>query len=89
MFVSFLISNDRKTFLIQARAKKDFHSVRLRIDKTGKTDNAEISSDGLCQALARLNGWDLNCSYRVYGRSFPEQRIAVFDFSSSEIINDE
>jgi len=88
-FVGFLLSTDRKTFIMQARAKKDFYSVRLRIKQTGKTDKAEAYSYGLCEYIAEINGWDVNCSYRVFGKNYSNQGIAVFDFSSSEQINDE
>ena len=87
-FVGFLISGDRKTFALQARERKDFYSVRLNIKQTGKKNKAEAYSNSLCGYLARMNGWDLNSSYRVYGKSFPKQGVAVFDFSSSEIIQD-
>ena len=87
-FVKFLINKDRKTFAVQPCAEKDFYSTRVRVDQSGKADTAEIYSYGLCCALAQTNGWDKNNSYRVYGKIFPNQNIAVFDFSRSKIINE-
>jgi len=87
-FVKFLINQDRKTFIVQPCAEKDFYTTRVHIDQTGKADLAEIYSIGFCGALVKINGWDKNNSYRVYGKMFPGQNIAVFDFSRSEIINE-
>ena len=83
--MGFLISNDRKTFIVQPREKKDFRSFRVRINPIGKT---QVFSYKLCESLAKINGWCSGCSYRVYGKVFPGQSIAVFDFSSSEMIGD-
>jgi len=38
--------------------------------------------------LTRLNDWDKNGSYRVFGKAYPEQDVLVFNFSDAEIINE-
>lgn len=79
LFVGFLISCDKKTLVMRSRVKKDFFSIRIR--------KPEVYSCGLCECLAMINSWDLNSSYRVYGKAYPEQSIAIFDLSGSKIIN--
>ena len=88
LFVEFLINSNQKTFAVRSCEKKGLRSFRVRVNIDSKTDKVEFYSLHFCKALARLNDWDENGSYRVYGRAYPSQDIAVFDFSSSEIIND-
>ena len=89
LFVRFLVSEDRKTFAVKSCAKKDLRSFRIRMNINSKTDKVEIYSSTLCASLAKINGWDENNSYRVYGKAFPNQGIAVFDFSETKAINNE
>ena len=45
--------------------------------------DCEIHSYMLCRILAAQHHWDLNCSYRIPGRVYPDQHLAVFDLSSA------
>jgi hypothetical protein len=85
-FVEFLVSGDRKTFAVRACEQKSLRSFRVRVNTNSKTDKVEFYSLPLCGLLARLNHWDENDSYRVFGKTFPKQGVAVFDFLSSERI---
>lgn len=87
-FVRFLISQDRKSFLVRSWKAKDFHSFRVLTDQAGRVCNAEIHSYGLCEFVTQINGWDANFSYRVYGKVFPNQEIALFDFASAVVIHE-
>ena len=87
-FIRFLISDDCKTMIVQSYEKKDFRSVRLCANQKGKSDNSEIRSMGLCECVARINGWDFINSYRIYGKAIEHMGIAIFDFSSQEIIGE-
>jgi hypothetical protein len=87
-FIEFLISDDRKTFAVRSCAKKSLQSFRVRLSIDSKIDKVEFYSLPLCRLLTQLNNWDENSSYRVYGKAFPNQCVAVFDFSSSEIIGE-
>ena len=88
-FVRFLVSSDRKTFAIKSCTKKDLRSFRVRLNINSQTDKVEIYSSMLCRALAKTNEWDENNSYRIYGKAFPNQGVAVFDFSNATIISSE
>ncbi|MCL1857724.1 MAG: hypothetical protein FWF92_00625 [Oscillospiraceae bacterium] len=87
-FVEFLVSKNPRAFAVRSCGKKDLRSFRVRVNINSKTDKVEFYSLPLCRALARLNDWDENGSYRVYGQAFPSQDVAIFDFLSSKIIND-
>ena len=86
-FVRFLISHNRKTFVVRSCEIKDFHSFRVHMDQAGKASNAEIHSYGLCEFVTWVNRWDSNTSYRVYGKAFPDQGVALFDFANAVIIH--
>jgi len=87
-FVEFLISDDGKTFAVRSCPKNSLRSFRVRLNTNSKTGKVEFYSLSLSRILARINHWNDDSSYRVYGTAFPDQKIAVFDFSSSEIITD-
>jgi hypothetical protein len=87
-FVEFLVNSDQKTFAVRSCEKKSLRSFRVRVNINSKTDKVEFYSLPLCRMLAQINNWDIDGSYRVFGRAFPDQDIAVFEFSSSEIINE-
>jgi len=89
LFVEFLFSDDKKAFAVRSCRDKSLRSFRVRVNINSQTDKVEFYSLPLCNLLARLNNWDINSSYRVFGKAFPEQDVAVFNFSSSEVISDE
>ena len=86
-FVRFLLSDDHKTLIVQPYSKEDFCSVRLRAYKMGSPDKSEIRSTGLCEHIARINGWGPKSSYRIYGKTVTNTSMAVFEFSSQEKID--
>ncbi|MPN38430.1 hypothetical protein SDC9_185954 [bioreactor metagenome] len=88
VFVRFLVSDDKKVFAVQSYEKKDFRSFRIYQNQANKTDKVEIYSKGLCNSLSRIAGWASIGSYRVYGKVFPAQGVAVFDLTSYEVISE-
>lgn len=87
-FVEFLINNEQKTFAVRACGKKSLTAFHVRENIDSKTDKVEFYSLPLCLILARLNNWDENGSYRVFGKAYPEQGVVALDFSNSEAINE-
>ena len=47
----------------------------------------EVSSLGLCTLLKNKLNWESGKSYRVPGKTYPSQHLAVFDLSSAAPIN--
>ena len=87
-FVEFMINSEQKTFAVRSCKEKSLRSLRVRMNINSKTDKVEFYSLSLCKLISQLNDWDDKSSYRVYGKEYPEQELAIFNFSTSEIINE-
>lgn len=79
-FIRFLLKEEGPSLLMEAYDKKDFHSHRV-VKSTNK--GLEINSFPLCSLLKNRLGWKSGQSYRVPGKVYPSQRIAVFDLLSA------
>ena len=85
--ICFLISRDGKSLLLMPYEKRDLrsHSVPARVYQ-GNGD-FRISSYKLCHILAEEHHWDLNRSYRVRGKVYPEKQLVVFDLTSARVLD--
>ena len=84
-YIRFLVKDEGPSIIMEAYHKKDFHSHRV-LKKSDGSNGMEISSFPLCSLIKNRLGWGNGKSYRVPGRSYPNQHIAVFDLSKAEQI---
>ena len=83
-FIRFRIHEDGTSMVMEAYSKKDFQSHRVQ----RKKDNwqMEIRSQKLCRIMQSRLNWDETQSYRIPGKTYPQQRIVVFDLSAAAMI---
>lgn len=65
--------------------KKDFQSHRVPKRADGKWE-MEVRSLPLCSLLKNRLNWEDGKSYRIPGKTYPKQRLAVFDLTAAEQI---
>ena len=84
-FIRFRVHEDGTSMILETYHRKDFQSHRV---PKRQVDNwkMEIRSMPLCMLLCNRLGWDENKSYRIPGKSYPQQKIVVFDLSAAEEI---
>ena len=56
-----------------------------RIELGMRILQALIENSGM--PIANLHHWDLSRSYRVPGKVYPEQKVAIFNLSEAEVID--
>lgn len=84
-YIRFRVHKDGQSILMEAYDKRNFHSHRVpkkRVEKGGM----EINSMPLCRLLINRFGWDKDQSYRIPGKTYPQQKVAVFDLTAAERI---
>ena len=87
-YIRFLVKEDGSSMIMEAYHKKDFHSHRVP-KRTNKKWEMEVFSLALCSLLKNKLNWEAGKSYRVPGKTYLNQRLAVFDLSSAEQIKTE
>ena len=88
-FIRFLVKEDGKSMVMEAYHKKDFHSHRVPKDSVNGHWEMEVRSLPLCTLLKNQLDWEDRRSYRVPGKTYPNQRLAVFNLSAAEQIQQE
>ncbi len=84
-FIRFLVKEDGQYMIMEAYHKKDFQSHRVPKRAEGKWE-MEVRSLPLCSLLKNRLNWEDGKSYRIPGKTYPKQRLAVFDLSEAEQI---
>lgn len=84
-FICFLVKEDGQSMIMEAYHKKDFQSHRVPKRAEGKWE-MEVRSLPLCGLLKNRLNWEDGKSYRIPGKTYPKQRLAVFDLSAAEQI---
>ena len=84
-YIRFLVKDEGPSIVMEAYDKKDFQSHRVRQRSDG-SNGMEINSYPLCSLLKNRLGWEAGKSYRVPGRTYPSQHLAVFDLTAAEQI---
>ena len=81
--VCFMISSDGQSLLLAPYEKRDLksHSVPPQVYQ-GEGD-FKVNSYKLCLFLASKHYWDLNGTYRIPGKVYPDRYLAVFDLTSA------
>ncbi len=85
-YVRFLVKGDGQSMIMEAYHKKDFHSHRVPKEAKNGHWEMEVSSLPLCTLLKNRLQWEDGKSYRVPGKTYPQQCLAVFDLSAAELI---
>ena len=85
-YIRFLVRDEGPSLIMEAYHKKDFQSHRVSPKGSAK-HGMEISSMPLCMLLKNRLGWDPDKSYRVPGKTYPSQHMAVFDLSAAKEIS--
>ncbi len=86
-FIRFLVSEDGQSIIIEAYHTKDLRSHRVK-EGTDGCGGMEINSMPLCKLLINKLNWEEGQSYRIPGKSYPAQKLAVFDLTAAEPIKD-
>lgn len=84
-YIRFRVKDEGPSIIMEAYNKKDFHSHRVKKRAEG-WNGMEISSYPLCSLIKNRLGWEDGKSYRVPGKSYPNQHVAVFDLTEAEQI---
>lgn len=88
-FIRFLVKEDGPSMIIEAYHKKDFQSHRIPKETGDGYREMEVRSLPLCSLLKNRLNWENGKSYRIPGKTYPQQRLAVFDLSAAEMIQQE
>ena len=67
---------------MEAYHKKDFQSHRVP-KRTDERWEMEVRSLPLCKLLMNRLGWEENKSYRIPGKTYASQQLAVFDLTAA------
>ena len=84
-FIRFLVKDDGKSMIMEAYHKKDFQSHRVPKRTDGRWE-MEVRSYPLCGLLKNRLQWEEGKSYRIPGKTYPRQKLAVFDLSAATLI---
>lgn len=84
--ICFMISENGTNLLIAPYNKRDFKSHGVPREVYFGIGGMEISSIKLCRIIAQKQSWDLSRSYRVPGKAYENQRIAIFDLDKATAI---
>lgn len=85
--ICFMIGEKGETLLIAPHEERDFKSLGVPPDVYAGTDRMEVCSMRLCRIIADLHHWNLKRSYRVPGKIFTGQNVAVFSLTAAEVID--
>lgn len=84
-YIRFLVKDEGPYIIMEAYGKKDFQSHRV-LPKDSAIHGMEINSFPLCSLLTIRLGWEPGKSYRVPGKTYPSQHMAMFDLSAAKQI---
>ena len=85
-YIRFLIREDGRSLIVEAYHKQDLYSFRLR-KLPGHTGwGFELINATLCRLLMNMLNWEKGESYRIPGKTYPKQKIVVFDLTAYEKI---
>ena len=84
--ICFMLEESGETLMIAPYKKRDFKSHGVPSNVYKGTSHMEVSSMKLCRIIAALHHWDLRRSYRVPGKIYTEQKVAIFSLTKAEVI---
>lgn len=84
-FIRFRVHEDGKSMIMEAYHKKDFQSHRVP-KKIRENWQMELRSLPLCSLIKNRLDWKEGKSYRIPGKAYPGQQLAVFDLTKAIMI---
>jgi len=84
--ICFMIEESGETLLVAPYEKRDFKSHYVPPVVYNGTGGMEVNSFKLCRMIANLHHWDVSRSYRIPGKVYSEQKVAIFSLSEAEAI---
>jgi len=88
-FICFLIEENGETLIMAPYGKKDFHSHRVPNEVYHGYRSMELCSLPLCSIVAKLYGWEPDCSYRVPGTILRDKHMVIFYLKQATLIEHE
>lgn len=87
-YVRFLINPDALKMAMTEYWQKEFTSFKVsrKIFENSKDKSFRIRSKRFCDLIANRMHWDLDKSYWVEGRIYPDQKVVVYDLTSAKEI---
>lgn len=85
--ICFMVEESGKTLLIAPYEKRDFKSIGVPPEVYSGTSCMEVCSMKLCRIIAGLHDWDMNRSYRIPGKIYADQKVAIFSLTEAEVID--
>lgn len=87
-YVRFLINPNTLKMAMTEYDQKEFTSFKVsrKIFEDSKDKSFRIMSKKLCTLIANRMNWNPEKSYWVEGRIYPEQKVVVYDLTSSKEI---
>lgn len=85
--ICFMVEESGETLLVAPYGKRDFKSHSVPPVVYSGTGGMEVSSFRLCRMIASLHHWDVSRSYRVPGKVYSEQKVAIFRLPEAEVID--
>ena len=85
--ICFMVEESGETLLVAPYGKRDFKSHSVPPVVYNGTGGMEVSSFRLCRMIANLHHWDVSRSYRVPGKVYSEQKVAIFKLKEAGVID--
>jgi len=87
--IRFLLNMKCRRVAVQACEIIDRDSFKVPQYENGSKDQYEITSISFLNMIYKIAEWNLNQTYRIYGTSYPGNRLVEFDLEDAEVIQDE
>lgn len=85
--ICFMVEESGETLLVAPYEKRDFKSHSVPPEVYNGTGGMKVSSFKLCRIIADMHHWDISRSYRVPGKVYSEQKVAIFRLPEAEVID--
>ena len=85
-YIRFLYNDDKRRVAVQCCEKNDKEGFRVPRVAVGERFQFEISGSPFLSVLYKKCGWDIEQSYTVLGRYYPEVRLVEFKLDDAKKI---
>jgi len=86
-YIRFLYNDDKRRVAVQCCEKIDKEGFRVPKVAAGERFQFEISGSPFLSVIYKKCGWDIEQSYTVLGRYYPEYRLVEFKLDDAKTIN--
>lgn len=87
--IRFLLNIKMKKIAVQACEAIDRDSFKVPPLEQGTKEQFEITSINFLNMLYKIAGWKRDCTYRLYGQAYPDNRLVEFRLDDADVIGDE